>query len=65
MGRLIPRYLWGVNRFFEDGLGQRVSPLMSPFARAKPKVRPFMIGYAYLPLFCFANTGVKEITLCC
>jgi len=40
MGRLIPRYLWGVNRLFEDGLGQRVSPLMNPFARAKPKVRP-------------------------
>ena len=25
-------------RNYDDGLGQRVSPLMSPFARAKPKV---------------------------
>jgi len=34
--------LWAVHRDHKDGLGQRVSPLMSPFARAKPKVRPEM-----------------------
>jgi len=27
---------------FTDGLGQRVSPLIESFARAKPKVRPVL-----------------------
>ena len=36
---------WVVLRILDGGLGQRVSPLMNPFARAQPKVLPRMCGF--------------------